>query len=231
MRSTEKTYEIVIAYVKKMIMNRDLLVGEKLPPEREIAEHLQVSRNSVREAIRIMDMTGIISSQQGSGNYITCDFQKSMVETMSMMFAMDKITPNHISQVRRALEIQAFSLAVKYATEEEITQIETYVNELDAADNDDEHNAQLDKNIHYTLAKLSRNVLVIDILESLSAVVDIFIRNMRTEILNTEERKGGLNECHYRLVDALRERDVNKGIDAMNLHFDMIDAVLKEEKL
>ena len=43
MRSTEKTYEIVIAYVKKMIMNRDLLVGEKLPPEREIAEHLQVS--------------------------------------------------------------------------------------------------------------------------------------------------------------------------------------------
>ena len=64
MRSTEKTYEIVIAYVKKMIMNRDLLVGEKLPPEREIAEHLQVSRNSVREAIRIMDMTGIISSQQ-----------------------------------------------------------------------------------------------------------------------------------------------------------------------
>ena len=115
MRSTEKTYEIVIAYVKKMIMNRDLLVGEKLPPEREIAEHLQVSRNSVREAIRIMDMTGIISSQQGSGNYITCDFQKSMVETMSMMFAMDKITPSHISQVRRALEIQAFSMAVKYA--------------------------------------------------------------------------------------------------------------------
>ena len=54
---------------------------------------------------------------------------------------------------------------------------------------------------------------------------------MRTEILNTEERKGGLNECHYRLVDALRERDVNKGIDAMNLHFDMIDAVLKEENL
>ena len=212
-------------------MNGDLVVGEKLPPEREIAEHLQVSRNSVREAIRIMDMTGIISSQQGSGNYITCDFQKSMVETLSMMFAMDKITFHHISHVRRALEIQAFSLAVKYAAEEEIAQIEAYVDELDSNESDDEHNAQLDKNIHYALAKASRNVLIIDILEALSAVVDTFIRNMRTEILNAEERKGALNECHHQFVDALRERDLEKGIAAMTAHFDMIDAVLKEEIL
>ena len=231
MKSTEKAYEVVISYIKKKIMNGDLVVGEKLPPEREIAEQLQVSRNSVREAIRIMDMTGIISSQQGSGNYITCDFQKSMVETFTMMFALDKITFSQLSHVRRALEIQAFSLATKYASEEEIVQMETYVNELDMADNDDEHNAQLDKNIHYLLAKASRNILIIDILEALSAVVDIFIRNMRTEILNTEERKGALNECHHLFVEALRERDLNKGIDAMNAHFDMIDAVLKEEKL
>ena len=52
MRSTEKTYEIVIAYVKKMIMNRDLLVGEKLPPEREIAEHLHIHERTARKTIK-----------------------------------------------------------------------------------------------------------------------------------------------------------------------------------
>ena len=65
---------------------------------------LQRSR-SAREAIRIMDMTGVISSQQGSGNYITCEFQKSLAETMTMMFAMDQIDYRQISQIRQALEL------------------------------------------------------------------------------------------------------------------------------
>ena len=54
-----------------------------------------------------MDMTGVISSQQGSGNYITCEFQKSLAETMTMMFAMDQIDYRQISQIRQALECLA----------------------------------------------------------------------------------------------------------------------------
>ena len=85
MERQQKAYKGVIDYFKKKIMDGELRPGEKLPPERDIAERLNVSRNSVREAIRIMDMTGVISSQQGSGNYITCEFQKSLAETMTMM--------------------------------------------------------------------------------------------------------------------------------------------------
>ena len=91
MEKQEKAYKGVIEYFKNRIMAGELRPGEKLPPEREIAQMLEVSRNSVREALRIMDMTGVISSQQGSGNYITCEFQKSIAETMGMMFAMSQI--------------------------------------------------------------------------------------------------------------------------------------------
>ena len=96
MEKQQKAYKGVIDYFKKKIMDGELRPGEKLPPERDIAEQLNVSRNSVREAIRIMDMTGVISSQQGSGNYITCEFQKSIAETMGMMFAMSQINYQHI---------------------------------------------------------------------------------------------------------------------------------------
>ena len=102
MERQQKAYKGVIDYFKKKIMDGELRPGEKLPPERDIAERLNVSRNSVREAIRIMDMTGVISSQQGSGNYITCEFQKSLAETMTMMFAMDQIDYKQISQIRQA---------------------------------------------------------------------------------------------------------------------------------
>ena len=97
MAREEKAYARVIEKVKKMILSGELKPGEKLPPEREFAEELEVSRNSVREAIRIMDMMGIVSSQQGSGNYVTCEFQKSITETMAMMFAMDQVNDKQIS--------------------------------------------------------------------------------------------------------------------------------------
>ena len=100
MAREEKAYARVIEKVKTMILSGELKPGEKLPPEREFAEKLEVSRNSVREAIRIMDMMGIVSSQQGSGNYVTCEFQKSITETMAMMFAMDQIDYIQISQIR-----------------------------------------------------------------------------------------------------------------------------------
>ena len=208
-----------------MILSGELKPGEKLPPEREFAEKLEVSRNSVREAIRIMDMMGIVSSQQGSGNYVTCEFQKSITETMAMMFAMDQVNDKQISQVRYSLEVLAFTLALDRVREEDLAKMEECVEKLDK-NGDSKNNATLDKIIHYTLARASGNQLLIDILEACSDVFDIFIEDMRYGILKNENRKTELNECHRHLVDALREGDREKGLQALKWHFEMIDEVL-----
>lgn len=132
---------------------------------------LEVSRNSVREALRIMDMTGVISSQQGSGNYITCEFQKSIAETMGMMFAMSQVNYQQISQIRYALEQQAFALAVEQASESQMETLEELVKRLDRS-MDEQENARIDKQIHFTLAQASGNVLLLNILEACSGVID-----------------------------------------------------------
>lgn len=225
MAREEKAYARVIEKVKKMILSGELKPGEKLPPEREFAEKLEVSRNSVREAIRIMDMMGIVSSQQGSGNYVTCEFQKSITETMAMMFAMDQVNDKQISQVRYSLEVLAFTLALDRVREEDLAKMEECVEKLDK-NVDSKNNATLDKIIHYTLARASGNQLLIDILEACSSVFDIFIEDMRYGILKNENRKTELNECHRHLVDALREGDREKGLQALKWHFEMIDEVL-----
>ena len=227
MEKQQKAYRCVIDHFKQKIIDGELRPGEKLPPEREIAEHLNVSRNSVREAIRIMDMTGVISSQQGSGNYITCEFQKSLAETMTMMVAMDQIDYKQISQIRQALERLALSLAVVHATEKQIKEMEQLVKKLDQS-SDDEKNVALDKKIHFTLAQASGNVLVLDFLEACSGVIDMFIKDVRGEILRTEDRKDQLNQCHKKLVEALKEKDEAKGLEALNEHFAMIDQILEK---
>ena len=193
MERQQKAYKGVIDYFKKKIMDGELRPGEKLPPERDIAEQLNVSRNSVREAIRIMDMTGVISSQQGSGNYITCEFQKSLAETMTMMFAMDQINYKQISQIRQALERLAFSLAIECVSKEQIAEMEEAVKELDQSE-DDEKNVVLDKKIHFTLAQSSGNILVLDFLEACSGVIDMFIKDVREKLLRTGVTKDRLNQ-------------------------------------
>ena len=228
MERQQKAYKGVIDYFKKKIMDGELRPGEKLPPERDIAERLNVSRNSVREAIRIMDMTGVISSQQGSGNYITCEFQKSLAETMTMMFAMDQIDYKQISQIRQALECLAFSLAIEHASDEQIKEMESLVKELDKS-TDDVKNAALDKKLHFMLAQSSRNILVLDFLEACSGVIDSFIHDMRAAILRTEERKKLLNECHKKLIEALKEKDETKGQEALKRHFMLINEILEEK--
>ena len=62
MERQQKAYKGVIDYFKKKIMDGELRPGEKLPPERDIAERLNVSRNSVREAIRIMDRSDLFTA-------------------------------------------------------------------------------------------------------------------------------------------------------------------------
>ncbi|MBU5460789.1 FadR/GntR family transcriptional regulator [Anaerostipes sp. MSJ-23] len=228
MEKTKKAYEIVMDHIKNQILDQELMIGQTLPPERELSEQLGVSRNSVREALKILSVVGVISSKQGAGNYVSCDFQGYLVDTLSMMFMLDQLDYDQINQIRLGLEMQAYALAVKYAGNDEILQMQEYVRRLDQSTDDDEK-TMLDKKIHFAIAKASRNILILNILNALSEVMDIFISDMRREILQTEKRKGMLQEAHKQMVECLLKRDVVNGQKAMADHFDMIDKIIHKE--
>jgi GntR family transcriptional repressor for pyruvate dehydrogenase complex len=103
----QKSYTRVIEYIKEQIRSGSLEVGSRLPAERDLSAILGISRNSVREAIRTLDIMGVITCQQGAGNYVTCNFKYNLMETMSMMFLLDQIDYGQISQLHRSLELQA----------------------------------------------------------------------------------------------------------------------------
>ena len=105
-------------------MNQELVLGQGLPPEREISEKLGVSRNSVREALKILTVMGVVSSRQGAGNYISGNFKGYMVDALSMMFMLDKLDYDQINQIRIGLEMQAYALAVKNAETKDIIELQ-----------------------------------------------------------------------------------------------------------
>lgn len=224
----KKSYTKVIDYIKKQIIAGELTIGERLPAERELSEMLGVSRNSVREAIRMLDFMGVVSSQHGAGNYLTGNFENNLVESMFMMFWLNQISYQQISQLRRGLELQALMIAIDHATEQEINQLVRIASELE--NQTEEINVILDKQLHYNIAKASGNSLIINILQALSEVMDKFITDLRSEILANEDSKKKLYESHNEMVKSLVLKDKVLGFNAINKHFSVIDEKLVEYK-
>lgn len=224
---SERTYRSVIQYIKGKILDGSLQPGQKLPPERVLAETLGIGRNSVREALRTLDMLGVISSAQGSGNYVSCKFDKSLTEAMSMMFSMQRLGYRQVSELRCAVETQAAALAAERVTPGTVAELQEIVGKM-ARESDETVNAELDKELHMTVAKASENPLIVMVLQSLSDTLDLFISELRSEISIREKGSPVLQEVHDQIVESLRHHNAEGARRAMNEHFRIVDETISE---
>lgn len=225
----QKSYRKVIDYIKTQIKEGKLETGGKLPAERELSNLLGVSRNSVREAIRTLEIMGIIVSQQGAGNYLTGNFENNLIESLYMMFLLNQIDYRQISQLRRALELQALVLAIDNISASEIAHLEKVLAQLEHET--EEVNVSLDKQLHYGIAMASKNNLIFNILKALSDLIDQFIYDLRRDILSTEDSRKILNEAHNEMLRSIVTRDKNLAYQAITKHFDVIDLKLREKEV
>ncbi|MGN0204180.1 MAG: FadR/GntR family transcriptional regulator [Coprococcus sp.] len=221
METGERAYEKIINYVEKQIMHGKYKKGDKLPPERELAALLGSSRNSIREGLSILERMGAISSQQGAGNFISDNFEKTLIEVMTLMFILEEGTFREISEFRYALEMQALTLAIEHVTEEQLQNMEYYMEMLEQSP-EEITKVYYDKKIHYTIAEASQNRFIIDNLQALTEVMDSFIKDMRAKILSDGTNSEGLMMTHRGIVEAIRAKDLEAGRRAMNEHFNYI---------
>lgn len=222
-----KVYEQVVEQIKNMILDGTLKKGDKLPTERDLAEQLQVSRASVREALRALDIIGLVESRQGAGNYIKENFESNLFEPMSMMFMLENGSPSEILEFRKVLESEAIILATERITNEEISYLEELLHELKAC-TDEKESAILDKKFHFAIAKASKNLLIINILQVISQLLDEFIKDSRERILAFEDNREKLNEQHEMIYNAIKNRDIKLTHRAMIEHLKFIEDYIYE---
>lgn len=224
---SRQAYVQVIDYIRQEILLGNLAVGMRLPAERNLSETLNISRNSVREALRIMEIMGTVVSVRGSGHYISNNFEGMLIESLSMMFMLNELTFKQISQLRYALEMRSFALAIQNITEEDLQELQSIILLLDDGPSEEE-NVILDKKLHYTIARASGNQLFVQILQALSDVMDRFIADLRQDIMQDDKRKAKLFESHRRIVDCIQRKDIIGGYSAIDEHFDLIERRLEE---
>ena len=111
MNSGQKVYFQVVEYIKELVKTGQVEVGGRLPSERELMERLGLSRNSIREALRTLENMGIIESRQGKGNYLANNMGRSLSGVFSTLLLMKETSYLEVSQLRHAMEMQAFYMA------------------------------------------------------------------------------------------------------------------------
>ena len=208
----------IINYVKREILAGALKPGDQLLPERELAEILGVSRNSVREGLRTLDNMGVIKSFHGSGNYIAGKFEETLTEVMTFMYMLKDMDYDHITEFRYALEWQAMNLAVRQATDQQRQKMQEYYKKLITADRE-ETRVKYDKAIHYLLVQASKNDYMISNYKALNNIMDRYIPTMRGKIIEGMKSDERLINAHRRIVEGFVEGNYLKGRQGLNLHF------------
>lgn len=224
------TSEKVIEQIKEMISNGSLKKGEKLISERQMAESLQISRTSVREAIKELEIMGLIESKQGEGNYIKNNFEDILFEPFSTMFLLKESNPQEILELRNIIEKGTVVLAAERITTKELQEIKELLNTVKGSDCEDDL-VKLDVLFHYKIAQASKNFLLQSILNAVSSLIESSIKDIRKNILVEENHKEIIKQQHNSIYEALKNNDSKIAEKAMANHLNFVNSEMKKSIL
>ena len=224
---TKKIYQRINEQIQEMILSGDLKMGDRLPAERQLAEQLGVSRNSIRESLRSLEILGLVESRQGEGNFIIDEIDESFFEPLSILFKLHNGSFRDILEIRLVLEVEAAGLAAERISEDGATLLYDLCEELKTCTNE-ERSVEIDKEIHYHIAKATNNYLFIMFLEGISLILTKHIKDARQVILAAMHERGILLTIHTNVVEAILKRDQEKAKKRMREHFEAVIASLPD---
>ena len=212
-----------MSQIEGLLERGDLRPGDQLPPERTLAEQFQVSRASVREALRSLELLGIVETRAGGGTFVRRaspgDLARPLTNLISRGHAIadvievrgllepaiaaqaaERIRPDELAQLRKILEAQARKIAA------------------------DEPYAEEDARFHELIAHAARN----DLLTTMLGVIWDVLRTSREEWLQTNQRAHASIDAHQRILAALEAGDASaaRSVAAEHIH-EVGEAILK----
>ncbi|ARC84294.1 bacterial regulatory s, gntR family protein [Clostridium argentinense CDC 2741] len=223
-----RVYEKVIEQIKEMIVKGTFKKGDKLPSEREMAESLQISRTSIREALRELEIMGLIESRQGEGNFIKNSFENNLLEPLSTIFLLKESNPDEILELRNIIERGSVALAAERITDAELTEMELLLEDSLKSDFKDKL-VDMDINFHYKIAQASKNFLILSILNAISFLIEAFIKDIRKNVITKEENINMLIQQHRDILSALKAHDPIAAEKAMLDHLQYVNSQMKKE--
>ncbi|HEY7494394.1 MAG TPA: FadR/GntR family transcriptional regulator [Candidatus Tectomicrobia bacterium] len=216
-----RIYETIVAQLSQLIQAGVLRPGERLPPERELATRLQVSRASVREALRSLELQGLLSSRQGSGTFIAAVSQDELLRAFARLTEEGQ-TLREIFELRFLLEPPIAARAARRATPPDIARLEATLKTQEQQIHLGQSGVEADVTFHAALAQATHNGALLRLGASLMEV----LAPSRDTHLQTPERSRLSLLSHRRILEAIRAGSTAQARKAMEDHVVHVDRVL-----
>lgn len=210
-----RLYRVVAGRIQQLIRDENILSGERLPSERDLATKLAVSRASLREALIALELGGVIEVRGGSGVYVS-----EPVEAESKVPEAGP-GPFEVLSARRLIEAEIAAIAARVATDSAIDAILRAVQEMEASHANKASNEQADRNFHLAIARATGNSALVG---SLSYLWDQrgHLWHRLKEHFQTEELRQETLKDHRNIFEAIASHDAAAAKKAMRAHLERV---------
>jgi GntR family transcriptional repressor for pyruvate dehydrogenase complex len=226
----KKVFIEILEQIKRLIASGVLKPGDRLPSERQMVEELGVSRAAIREAIRALELMGLVRCVQGEGNFLIDNLDQCLVEPLSIMFMLGCKDVRQVQQLRHGLENKTAGLAAVKSSEQDVLDLEDLCVRI-KTEMDEGERAALDRKLHYTIAELAGNPLITSTLNASSSLVESLIADIWVNVIGDKKCADAIDRQHAGIVESIRSHDSDAAVRCMDEHMkyteDLIERILQ----
>ncbi|MGA1847463.1 FadR/GntR family transcriptional regulator [Deferribacter abyssi] len=217
----------IFEQIKQLIIEGVLKPGDKLPPERELAAQMGVSRPTLREAINKLEAKGFLEQVQGGGTYVK-SLGDTALDNAFEEYAKKKDAILEIMEVRKILETWAAYTAAERITEDELKQLEQYLNEMEVALKDGQIGYDSDADFHSIISYATKNIFLIHIMNTIYQWIEKISFEVRKRLYNDYYKHDLLYKQHKAIFVAIKNQDPLEAYNAMLNHMNYVLEKVKE---
>ena len=215
----EKIFEDIVRQIRRLIKKGRLKAGDKLPPERDLAQAFKVSRASVREAIRVLEAAGLVKTHVGDGTYVETGSVENLVKPLATVVAGGRESLMEIFAVRKMFEPELAFLAAERATTDEVSELKRILSRQRKKLGNRGLVTEIDYSFHLFLAKMAKSQVLLKLYNTLAELIN----QTREEFLQEGDRPQKSVEGHGEILLAIEKGNPTLAKKAMSSHLRNIE--------
>ncbi len=204
--------------IRASILAGEFTPGDKLPPERELAETFGVSRPSVREALNILAASGLTSSYQGGGTVVMSLVESTAGNPLTGLIRSQQERALDVIEVRKGMESWTAFYAAQRALPEDIRRMEEIINAMERNLDQMSASEDLDANLHILIARATHNIVWLHLMQTIFDAMKEFQQTVWRAVYLTNEDHHLLYNHHKRIFETIKDRNPEAAREAMLNH-------------
>jgi len=219
---SERLSEKVAEQLRKAISEGKFKVGEKLPSQPDLAELMGVSSPSIREAVKLLELQGMVETVQGGGTAVRNIAAQEIQTPMEALLGADKEKIMELTDVRALLEVWSAKRAATNRTEDELERILSLVEGMEKDFETGSIHYELDAKFHKEIAGATHNTILTHLVGSVFDLISESIKVHREQVFVSRRAQKKILEHHRKVYDAIREKDPRRAETEMYEHLQFV---------